>query len=290
LRRSYAVDVVGDAVDAVDGGALGRSGRALSALVGRHTRWVVGHAGAARYVTTSALQSRYPAAVGAPTVGVSDVRIDEVVESGAREWSGPPFRLVTVGTMEASYKGQDDVIRVIAKLRAAGVDASVDLVGGGRLDAANRALARDLGVADHVRFLGTISDRAVLTRILDESHVFVLASRQEGLPRALVEAMARGLPAAATRVGGVPELLDPACLVAPDDPSALADTVRKLLSDPTWWRAESVRNLCNANGYHRDVLAARFGDWMARIPAARSAPEDTVRQLALAVADDAREM
>ncbi len=273
LRRPYAVDVVGDAVDAVDSGALGRFGRLWSPVVGRHVRWVVKHAGAARYVTAHALQSRYPAAADAPAVGVSDVRIDEVAAPGVRRCSDPPFRLVTVGTMEARYKGQDDVIRALAQLRAMGVDVSVDLVGGGRLEENNRQLARELGVTDHVRFRGTVSDRAVLTGILDEAHVFVLASRQEGLPRALVEAMARGLPAVATRVGGVPELLDPACLVAPDDPVALAQAIGGLLADRSWWQQESDRNVRTAEGYQRDVLAARFGAWMARIPAARQSPE-----------------
>ncbi|MBA3741938.1 glycosyltransferase family 4 protein [Sporichthya sp.] len=282
LRRSYAVDVVGDAADAVDGGALGRCGRVLSPVVKGHVRWVVGHAGAARYVTAHALQARYPSPIGVPAVGVSDVRIDEVANTGSRDWSGPPFRLVTVGTMEATYKGQDDLIRAAAKLRADGVDVSVDLVGGGRLEERNQALARELGVAERVRFLGTVSDRAALTRILDTSHLFVLASRQEGLPRALVEAMARGLPAVATRVGGVPELLDPACLVAPDDPDALATAIRELLADPQRWRQESARNLSTAREYHRDVLAARFGEWIARIPAARSAPDMAERSPAAA--------
>lgn len=290
LRRPYAVDVVGDAVDAVEGGALGRSGRICSRPVGRHVRWIVRSAGAARYVTAHALQSRYPASVGASTVGVSDVRIDEVAAPGSRAWSAAPFRLVTVGTMEASYKGQDDVLRALAKLRAAGVDASVDLVGGGRLEENNRALAHELGVADHVRFRGTVADRALLTRILDESHVFVLASRQEGLPRALVEAMARGLPAVATNVGGVPELLNPSCLVAPDDPDSLAETIGNLLADPVWWRRESECNLRAAQGFHRDVLAARFGEWLARIPAARRAPNRTVRRLAGAVPGQGRQI
>jgi glycosyltransferase involved in cell wall biosynthesis len=290
LRRSYAVDVVGDAVDAVDGGALGRAGRVCSSVVGRHVRWVTGHAGAARYVTARALQERYPAAADTPTVGVSDVRLDGAVATGARNWDGPPFRLITVGTMEASYKGQDDLIRAVAELRAAGLDVSADLVGGGRLEATNRALARDLGVADHVRFHGTVSDRAQLTRVLDEADVFVLASRQEGLPRALVEAMARGLPAVATHVGGVPELLDAGCLVPPDDPVALAAAIRNLLGDPARWREESARNLRVAQEYRPEILSARFGKWLTEIPAARRTPEMAMSGVPATVMDQGSEI
>jgi len=59
----------------------------------------------------------------------------------------------------------------------------------------------------------------------------VLPSLTEGLPRALLEAMARRLPAVATHVGGVPELLPSECLVPPGDPRTLADRIDQLIAD-----------------------------------------------------------
>ncbi|MGQ0464252.1 MAG: glycosyltransferase [Sporichthyaceae bacterium] len=275
LGRRYAVDVVGDAMDAVGSSRLGGRVPLLRTLIGRHVRWIVRNASSARYVTAHALQQRYPAAPGRPAVGVSDVRLAGGVVPAPRQ-RGEGARLVTVGTMEASYKGQDDLIRAVATLHRAGMDVTADLVGGGRLQPQLEALATELGVAAQIRFRGVIADRAELNAILDEADVFVLASRQEGLPRALVEAMARALPAVATRVGGVPELLDGDVLVEPNAVEPLASTIRRLLEDSAAWEHQSARNLSTAGQYSESVLTERFREWLVQIPSARRPVQELV--------------
>jgi glycosyltransferase involved in cell wall biosynthesis len=91
--------------------------------------------------------------------------------------------------------------------------------------------ARLLGLEGSVEFLGERDDVASL---LDDADVFVLASRSEGLPMSVLEAMAAGLPVVASAVGGVPELLDDETgrLVPPGDPRALAETLQDVLGDP----------------------------------------------------------
>ena len=86
---------------------------------------------------------------------------------------------------------------------------------------------------DRVQLLGGRSDVAAL---LAGSSVFVLASHYEGLPQSILEAMRGGLPIIASRVGGVPELVDDGVngpLVPPDDPKALAVAMTELANDPT---------------------------------------------------------
>ncbi|HWR53248.1 MAG TPA: glycosyltransferase, partial [Bryobacteraceae bacterium] len=78
----------------------------------------------------------------------------------------------------------------------------LDLVGEGPLEHETTRLARVLGLADRVRFLGYRSDPA---EILGASQVFVLSSRSEGFPRSILEAMRAGLPVVASDVGGVSE-------------------------------------------------------------------------------------
>lgn len=105
------------------------------------------------------------------------------------------------------------------------------LVGGGRLDAELRAVAGQLGIADRVVFAGARDDVMALLPAFD---IFALSSRHEGLPIALVEAMATGLPAVATTVGGVPELItdgEDGLLVPPGDTSAFAAALAKLAAD-----------------------------------------------------------
>ena len=93
-------------------------------------------------------------------------------------------------------------------------------------------LARRLGLNDRVRFLGWRGD---LTRIYADLDLVVLSSRNEGSPVSLIEAMAAGRAVLATRVGGVPDLVEEGVtgsLVPPDDASALAERMIELLEDP----------------------------------------------------------
>ena len=92
---------------------------------------------------------------------------------------------------------------------------------------------------------------------LDASDLFVLPSRQEGMPRALIEAMARGLPCIATRVGGVPELLPEDVLVAPGDAGELAAKILEVAASPTLGARLGAQNLGRARCYHEKLLQPR---------------------------------
>jgi glycosyltransferase involved in cell wall biosynthesis len=105
------------------------------------------------------------------------------------------------------------------------------LVGLGPLEAELKALAAGLGVADRVLFPGSRDD---VYRLLPALDVFALSSRFEGLPIALLEAMATGVAPVATTVGGIPEVITDGqngLLVDPGDPSALAAALGRVLGD-----------------------------------------------------------
>ncbi len=106
------------------------------------------------------------------------------------------------------------------------------VAGDGERRAALEAMARDLGLAGRVHFLGWRGD---LEAILPELDVVICCSRNEGTPVALIEAMAAGVPVLSTDVGGVGDLLthgQTGWLVPPEDPAALARGIRDLLADP----------------------------------------------------------
>lgn len=92
-------------------------------------------------------------------------------------------------------------------------------------------LADQLGLGGHVRFLGARSDVPDILQCLD---VFVLSSKEEGLPLCILEAMAAGLPVVATNVGGIPSVVrsdDNGVVVSPEDSRAMANALLSLFSD-----------------------------------------------------------
>lgn len=139
-------------------------------------------------------------------------------------------RLLTVGAL-AAKKGHAYLLEALAELHAQR-PVTLELVGDGELRAELEALARRRGLDQAVHFHGERSKPEV-AELMRECDLFVLPSVFENLPCVLIEAMASGLPAVATAVGGVPELLDGAgVLCPPADPGALATAIATALQEP----------------------------------------------------------
>src|SRR5258708_4529334 len=105
------------------------------------------------------------------------------------------------------------------------------VVGDGERRLELEALAQSLGIADHVRFTGWITDLMPVYSAID---TLVLCSKNEGLPVSLIEAMAAGVPVVATAVGGVNDLLEGGRLGAitpPDNAAALSDAILQTFAD-----------------------------------------------------------
>jgi len=129
-------------------------------------------------------------------------------------------------------KGYDTLIEAVARLRADGVPVRCVIAGVGPDEARLRGLIRERRVEGDVILLGLREDVPALLRAFDAA---VMSSRSEGAPLAIIEYMAAGLPIIATRVGGIPELIEPevhGILVEPDDAEALAGGIRRVLGHP----------------------------------------------------------
>ncbi|MFA5027178.1 MAG: GT4 family glycosyltransferase PelF [Candidatus Methylomirabilota bacterium] len=139
-----------------------------------------------------------------------------------------------VGTVArlVPVKGIEHLIEAAPAILRGAPSASLLIVGDGELRAPLAARARELGLADRIHFTGFRQDVPALIAGMD---VFVLPSLNEGMGRVLVMAMALGKPIVATRVGGVPELLnggEAGMLVPPANPAALAEAVLALIRNP----------------------------------------------------------
>jgi glycosyltransferase involved in cell wall biosynthesis len=145
----------------------------------------------------------------------------------------PPGRLVIGGVGRLSEeKGFDLLIEAGARLQARGHDLEVWLAGVGPAGPSLVRLAARRGFGDRLRLLGYQAEPVEVFEALD---LFALSSRREGLPNVLLEALALELPAVASRVGGVEQLVEDGVnglLCPPDDLAALSAALDRLLGDP----------------------------------------------------------
>lgn len=149
--------------------------------------------------------------------------------AGDRQWSPP--RLLSVGRV-VHQKGLDLGLRALAQLKD--LDWEWRIAGDGPQTDALQSLARELGIAERVVFLGWQS-REDLIKWYHQANLFLFPSRHEGMPNAVLEAMASGLPIAATRIAGSEELVvegETGLLVQAGNVDELRDALRKLLTNP----------------------------------------------------------
>lgn len=148
--------------------------------------------------------------------------------------------LLFVGTLKPQ-KGLDVLLEAFAALGPAREGRRLRVVGDGPLRADLEARARSLGLEGAVEWLGS---RTNLSIYYNSCALFVLPSRFEGMPNALLEAMAHWAPSLATRVAGTTDVVGPdeaAWLVAPDDAAALADGLARALGSPDEREARGQR-------------------------------------------------
>ena len=145
---------------------------------------------------------------------------------------GTPLRLLYIGRL-AREKGLYEVLHGLNLARAQGTRAQLVIAGSGPEEARLRQLASALGLAPDVSFAGPIFGRGKVT-LLGDADVLVLASHAEGLPYALLESMAAGVPVIATRVGAIPDVMVDGIhglFVPPRRPNAISRAIATLAAD-----------------------------------------------------------
>lgn len=177
-----------------------------------------------------------------------------------------PLRLLTVASLQP-YKGHRYLIDACAQLRGA-VEFECRLIGGGELETDLRRRIRTLGLEDQIHLLGPQPEERVRME-LAEADVFVLPSIQEpsgkmeGIPVALMEAMAAGLPVVASRLSGIPELVEDGrsgLLTPPADAAALAAAIRCLEAPQLRSRMGECGRMAVRREYDLERNVARLAD------------------------------
>lgn len=255
---SYGMEVVGDPEEVFRSGASDHPARwAIRRIATRQLRRQCQGACAVSYVTERALQRRYPADAHRLQISYSGVELSpRALRDDRHHRAGGALRLVTVGSMAQPYKGIDVLVKATAAL-AEKLPVELHVIGDGMYRRSYEVLSERLGLRGRVHFHGQLAAGVAVRRQLDDADVFVLASRTEGLPRALIEAMARQLPCVATPVGGVPELLPASALVPVGGVGELEQRIRRLWMDPRLREQEGTRNRAAVERFRQEVVADR---------------------------------
>ncbi len=166
--------------------------------------------------------------------------------------------IVAVGRLTA-VKGHDILINALAQVREHVPDANLVIAGEGEARQELEELARKLGMQDAVVFAGYVS-REEIRELLNHARVFALPSLSEGMPLALLEAMAAGVPAVASRVGGVPEVVEPdaGILVPPNDAAALSEALTRVLTDAALTRRLRRSGKARAQDYPISIPERKY--------------------------------
>jgi glycosyltransferase involved in cell wall biosynthesis len=235
---------------------------------------------AQRVVSVSAAMGEKVVELGVPRdrlivqhngVDGSGFSIRDRAEARARLGLDPKRPMVLYVGNVKQEKGVEVLVEAMAPLtRRHGLrDVELCIVGSGELKDKLEARTRELGLEGAIRFCGR-QLHTEIPRWMSACDLFCLPSYREGCPNVILEALASGRPVVASRVGGIPELLDSknGVMVPAGDPEALADGIAEALGhswEPSALRASVEYLSWDAVGEtYRDLLAAVLGEWRSR--------------------------
>lgn len=257
IRKPYLVEVGGCAWDSYFNHSI--AGKFMAPILYFAQKKTVKNAHFATYVTKVWLQNRYPTRgeqIVASNVYLNHFDNDNIERKILRYKNDTPkrYRLGTIASVDVRYKGQEYIIRAIAKLKEQDIHLDYDLVGAGNPNRL-RKLAENLGVQKQVHFKG-VKKHEDIWEWLDTIDIYAQPSKQEGLPRAVIEAMNRGCMAIGSNVAGLPELLEDDMIFNATDVSQICEIIKKLINEECH-EYRIRRNYEVSMGFKIDVLEER---------------------------------
>jgi len=260
----FAVDVIGDSWDALS--PASKVGGILRPIIRYTCYWSQKRscrlAICAKYVTNHALQVRYPSQ--GPKWAASDVLLskDAYVSEIRPYRKASPIKLISVGTLDTLYKAHDIQIHSIRLLKEMGYDVTLTIVGDGKFKPDMESMVEKMDLGGSVFFKGRLTSGQAIRAELDKADIFIMPSLAEGMPRALLEAMARGMPCIGTTIGGIVELLPRPDLVPPRDSQALANKIVDFAENESRWNQSALQNLQVSRAYEEKLLEVKLLEFL----------------------------
>ncbi|MGN4447330.1 glycosyltransferase [Bacillus cereus group sp. MYBK79-1] len=262
LQKPYLIEVVACPWDAFWNHSL--KGKLVAPFMYYATKKRVKSASHAVYVTNEFLQKRYP--TKGKSTNCSNVALKEFDDETLRERlekiekmdSEDKITLGTTAAVDVKYKGQQYVIEALGKLKKQGIsNFEYQLVGGGD-QSYLKTMAQKYDVIDQVKFLGPMPHDRVF-KWLKAIDIYVQPSKQEGLPRALIEAMSRGLPAFGAKTAGIPELIEADFIFSNSRKNIQEICMILKKFDKQIMRKQAMRNYTESQKYDKKNIEERRG-------------------------------
>ena len=246
----------------------GWQGKILAPYKFLRAHYTIKHSDYVLYVSNKFLQNRYPTNAKYQC-GCSNVRIDKLDDCILEKrldfidkWDGKELRIATTGAVDVRYKGHEYVLRALYELKQKGkTNIHYYLLGGGS-PAFLQSLVKKYGIESQVHFMGIVPHNEVFAT-LDKMHLYIQPSLQEGLPRAMVEAMSRGLMCIGANTAAIPELIEKQFVTRRKSSTDIAKLLCSVTKEQLIEQAK--RNFDEATKYEEEKLNARRREFFDRI-------------------------
>ena len=220
------------------------------------------------YVSNEFLQKRYPNKNN--NIGCSDVNlwyIDEnVLKKRLKKIESKKkddiYKLGIIGSLNVNYKGHSQAIKALSILNNSNVQ--LHFLGAGNKEKWQQ-LAKKYKVEEQVFFDGVLPGGEKVYEWMDELDLYLIPSLQEGLPRALVEAMSRGCPAIGAKTGGIPELIGKEVIFGRKQYKKLAEMINNVIYDKTKLKEMANRNFQKSLEFDNEKLKLKKQKFMKNI-------------------------
>ncbi|WP_180084041.1 glycosyltransferase family 4 protein [Acinetobacter sp. YH12157] len=261
FKKKYFIELVGDPQEALitSKKKVGFLFKYFIYIFSAFNKFFVKKADGVIYVTQYDLQKRYPTKklqTYASNVEVNikplNLSLDEYTLKNEKN-----IKVGLIGSFNNEYKGIDTALKAIHLLKQKDCIVQLHILGSGKLKDYYLEMAKELKIAGQIYFDGSLAAGEAVLKWLKDLDLYIQPSRTEGLPRALIEAMSVGLPAVATKVGGIPELLPDEFLVPSNNSLELAEKIKMLIHSQQLRYEQGKANYEKAKEYDSQILRER---------------------------------
>lgn len=257
-KKPYLIEVVGCVWD-----SLWNHGSPVAKIIAPFsylkTRKLIIKSNFTIYITKKFLQSRYPSygrTCVCPNVSINQVDskvLDNRIKKIYNKNREDTIVFGLVGSLDVSYKGHETVIKALSLIKDQIPKFRLEFLGKGNSDRWVN-LTKKYGIYQYTNFLGTLPSGDAVYNWMDNIDVYLQPSSAEAQGRSIIEAMSRGCPVIASRVGGIVELINHDWLINPGDYVELANKIVKLVNDKDIMQEQALRNFEEAKQYYQENI------------------------------------